>query len=37
MFVSFVLNYLSEEWISRRVARFLDRSRFISFIGFGLV
>ena len=33
MFVSFVLIYVSQALINTRVARFLDRSRFILFIG----
>ena len=37
MFVSFVLISLSQALIITCVARFLDRSRFILFIGFVLV
>ena len=37
LFVSFVLIYLSQAFIITRVARLLDRSRFILLMGFVLV
>jgi len=37
LFVSFVLIYLSQAFIITHVARSLDRSRFILFMGFVLV
>jgi len=37
LFVSFVLIYLSQAFIITRVARSLDRSRFILYMGFVLV